>query len=118
MGILRLDEQEVDINSSVYIFQQSPDDPHIIGLKEPELAKILSILVGLLTISSVCIIGDLVQVKYRIGKETDKTLEDNQRLGIIPASQTSPYLNVRNIGEVHMLARKFMHTSHTPIAGK
>jgi hypothetical protein len=111
MGILRVNEQEIDIYSNAYIFQITESSAHILGLKDGELERILGILGHIQSvIVKANIIGDSVQIKYRIGKQSDQVLNEDQELQLKLLS-TAPYLDVRNIGQVNQLARQSMHNS-------
>lgn len=111
MGILRVNDREIDIYSSAYIFQADLESPHILGLKDMELERILGILgSSQALIANVAMIGDTEQVKYRLGIVPDQVLRENQiiKFNLLPAT---PFIDVRNIGLVNKMARQFMHST-------
>jgi len=111
MGILRLKESEdfYDITSSAYVFQATKESPHVIGLKDPELMRLLGKLGKIQSVISVAsIVGDSVQVKYRVGKDDDKTLVEGEVLQLSLIS-IAPYLLLKDIGLVNQMARAFQH---------
>lgn len=110
MGILKVNGQEQDILSAAYLFQSSKETPHILGLKGSDLARLLSVLGQIQSVTSnVIMVGDLVQVKYRIGRKSDEILKYDEELRLV-LSSSHPYLQVSDIGEVNKIARQFAHT--------
>ncbi|MEI8232239.1 MAG: hypothetical protein WCG44_00675 [bacterium] len=120
MGILRLEGiADYDITSSAYVFQATNESPHVIGLKDPELRRLMGELgkiQGLISIAT--IVGDSIQVKYREIKGPDKTLAEDVVLRLSLLS-VAPYLQLMDIGLVNKMARQWEHNKgNHPIAGQ